>query len=398
MDRPLVRLPLQLLPRNSSRDGLSSYDLRRIFSLPLLAVARHWAPMAGSLLSACLCIATGHTTDTLVDPMFFKSLLIFFGVTMGFRNTYANQRRIQTMDNLHRLVSAFWGIFISLPSTSQHKVRGPIKAAFAAVVGHLPTVSHRSSSWYSVVGLHPVDDGLPLDDRRDTFVMPSPRAMLVKMSILIEEEVERIEQGHAQKLRRNLWFHKAELLESYDRLIPCIVPAVSGGYLAFIDFCRLLYVVVFPFAVQSLTVTLHVARLGLHWEVSPDVILLAMTMLVSLFMYSLEVITYENENPFGAQKEEDDLGLRHLNEVFDRTAMAIDDVLPNSIAISNDHESVEEAFVGCGPPSPTPANTIFASFAMHKACRHGGYLAPGAAWELEAKAHLGLPAMMMQEA
>lgn len=270
--------------------------------------------MCWVVFSGLFCCAMGLADQAVIDPLIFKSVLILFGMTISFRNTQANQRRLQAMDHLHRLMSGFWGITVSLPRLSRARYREPLVAALKAVIEHVPTVSCRNSSWYGVVGLHPVD--VLSQHGTDSIVIPSPRALLVTTLISIEEEIERIEAPPKQVLRRNFWLHKQELLNSYDSLILCTVPAVSDRYLALMDMCRFLYAAALPFGFAAQDIVLQNAWLEVRWSVPSEVMLMLLTMTVTLVLYSLESITQENEDPLQGHKEEDDLDLRHLDEVF----------------------------------------------------------------------------------
>lgn len=302
--------------------------IQRLLDLPWLAVRNHWRALLLAICSAVGCWRAGYADINLFDPLVFKSIFIIFGFTMGFRNITANTRRSEALHELNQLFSALWGIYVCFPDGPRQNIRAPLIEALRAMAFHLESLgAARHYYIYGIVGLEPVESSTPAswcecifglrphpktpsklwDDNKEVAHL-SPKPLLLATLNLCEAELERIEKEiGGQKLRRNFWAQKKQLLASLDELVSLTMPSVSDRYLSFMDICMSAFAVVFPWGIASKMIVLKVLR-NTEWGISSGAFLVVNTIFVTFVMFSLNALSSETEDPFAGGQEDINLG------------------------------------------------------------------------------------------
>mmetsp|Transcript_105697 Transcript_105697/g.268558 ORF Transcript_105697/g.268558 Transcript_105697/m.268558 type:complete len:441 (+) Transcript_105697:150-1472(+) len=147
---------------------------------------------------------------------------------------------------------------------------------------------------------------------RNVRAVISPHVKLSQALMVVEEELERIESGSGQqKLRRNFWLLKAQVLKSYDSLLSLSFPSVTDRFLTFVDMCLFFFAVSFPWGIK--VQTLELDALGRGWykvHIDAGVILVFYTTVVVMVLFTLNALTAVNEDPLAGLC--DDVDLRRL--------------------------------------------------------------------------------------
>lgn len=341
-----------LYSATTSADELHSLSftegpIKRVLALPLLALKHHYIGILTTIASGCMCWHLGHAESAIIDDLIFKSIFIIFGFTMGFRNVRANQRYFDAMQQAASFYAAFWGIYTPLPTEVRARVREELLLAVAQAVGHVHRVSaDRRHCWYGIVGFEPTSDfpdvdlvttkppdpdapelGLPcavsvaqvrsisLDSTLGQRVLSATTAVLAPRSRLIEilqgceGEIETLEPGREQKLKRNFWLHRQQFLHSYDMLLALAMPSVTERFVMFVDMCLFFFAVTLPWGIKAKSIG--------HgpWKISSGVVLLLTTTLVVMVMFTLNALTLQNEDPLSG--DAGDIDLNRLTTVLE---------------------------------------------------------------------------------
>eukprot|EP00928_Gymnodinium_smaydae_P074354 TRINITY_DN57414_c0_g1_i1.p1 TRINITY_DN57414_c0_g1~~TRINITY_DN57414_c0_g1_i1.p1 ORF type:complete len:399 (+),score=69.05 TRINITY_DN57414_c0_g1_i1:148-1344(+) len=339
----LAKLPkLDIHPMRRGFVGLICKNIETIvFSLPLLAWKHHWFCISMALISAVVCWGTGFAEVSLLDPLIFKSMFVLFSFTMGLRNVRALDRRDMALCYVNKIFAAAWGIYVSLPDEQRKKIKAPLVTALRAAADHIFNLTDRQHYWYGLVGLDPPrqSSDMPLKPppgsyaeegsnelsrarsqhfaSRDAVIL-GPRVFLVMSLLFIEGEIEHAEPSSSgeQKVRRNFWHHRPQLLENYDQLVALTVPSVSNRYLGFVNMCLFLFAVCLPWGISSTGTTLQLGHLlgYSHMSLSAGLFLILNTLFCVIVLFTLEALTIENEDPLG--NDEEDVDVRYFAELF----------------------------------------------------------------------------------
>jgi hypothetical protein len=140
------------------------------------------------MLSALLCVSLGYVQDPLVDSSLLKAYLVLLGFLLGFRNSNANQRRVEAMSNIQHLMGSIWALYIVMPADSREKMRKYFAVAIRAVVQQMPVHSTDFTGWFTLNALHPMDRATPIVDGKIPVVL-SARSLLVAALQFSEAEV-----------------------------------------------------------------------------------------------------------------------------------------------------------------------------------------------------------------
>jgi len=346
---PEVTLPTKIMPDPEKHDPEVTFASK----MPTHVINNHWVGISLALISAWCCWASGMAGYEIVDPMVTKSVLIFFCFAMGFRNTLANQRRVEAMDKVHRLTSSFWGIYATLPPELREKFREPLVDAIGKLVDHLCDHSQTMNYWYGVMNLLHLTTKTKQEELHSTVTF-SPRALLVNTLLALETELVALEGRPNLKLVRNLWLHKALMLESYDVLFSCTLPAVSPNYRIFTDFSLTVFAIALPWSIGF-------GALGHHEDKFHLAIILLETFFVCMVMYIFETLTRINEDPLAPDKEEENLCLQNLRSIttivvsaYDVRCGVIEKLSPDPVKSMHDFRSFKSHSKVWEFDSPSP--------------------------------------------
>lgn len=325
---PDIELDAEKLPR--SFGGLGGLSLaarettcQRVFSwhhtsLVRLAFKYHWVTICSAMLSALLCVSLGLGQGQLIDSSIMKVYLVLLGFLLGFRNSNANQRRVDAMSNIQQFMGSIWALYIVMPADSREKMRKHFAVAIRAVVQQMPVRSNDFSGWFTLSALHPMDRSNPVVDGKIPVVL-SARSLLVAALQFSEAEVHRVETGRDQSLARNLYYHRDKILDAYDGIVMCALPAVSARYLAFGDLCLFFYLVTFPWGLNLYSHSIQFA--GWHFVIPSAVARCSSVLFAAVIVCGLEALTRENEDPLEyCTQDADDIEVRGLGEVFEEVS------------------------------------------------------------------------------
>mmetsp|Transcript_47540 Transcript_47540/g.133835 ORF Transcript_47540/g.133835 Transcript_47540/m.133835 type:complete len:405 (-) Transcript_47540:53-1267(-) len=383
---PVVSIPAGYFPSLYVKENVC----QRVISLPALAIRHSGLGIFTTVLSATVCWWLGYASVSVIDQLVFKSIFVIFGFTMGFRNVRANQRYYDTTKEAASFFAAFWGVYAPLPIEGRRAVRSRLVAAMRECVAHIHRVAANTRCfWYGMAHLEPASEdfesegaegigGLgdvpfygatseaqlgdsPGSSQRPELVVKdsprahasaaafhrpsivwdtesgsgkvrgaiSPRMELVFALIDVERQIEPLEPGREQKLKRCFWYHRAQFLGSYDNLLALAFPSVTERFMTFIDICLFMFAASLPWGIRADEIEVH--AMGRHFVVSSGITLVVNTTLVVMVMFTLNALTCENENPLSGDK--DDIDLKCLAHVAE---LALDA-----------HERAEEAAMEC---------------------------------------------------
>jgi len=364
---PIVAIPPGHLP--ATPPGFA----RQSLNLCILALTENPLGICATVTSALVCWVCGYAEVSVIDPLIFKSIFIIFGFTMGFRNVRANQRCFEAMQHAHGLFMAIWGIYSPMPLKSRLRIRDELLESMKAIAAHIHRVgAHRRNCWYGMLGLQPataelesesaeiakkaaisrygaMDSSLPKDASLEaedgartpsqgdlrlssgasvartmdnqvssfTYALVSPLPRLLDVLMACEEELERIEQAPAQKLRRGFWFHKPQVLTHYEMLLSLSFPSVPDRFMCFVDVCLGFFAVSLPWGITCSP--FHIGKVSIN----TGVVLVFNTTLVVMVMFCLNGLTVQNEDPLSG--DGDDLNLNSLASAFTHAIMSHDE-------------------------------------------------------------------------
>lgn len=269
--------------------GLASF----LRTVPPLVIRGHYIGLILALISAVVCWRSGNAGKARVDPLVIKSVLLLFSLTLGFRNSIANQKRALAMDKVHRLTGAFWGIYTMLRDDVRKEFKLPLLEALGSIVDQLFIASNRNSLWHGTMGLRPQCAS------NMTSVTLSPRSLMCNTLLALEAKLVDIEGRPAGTLVRNLWLHKLQLLESYDVLFACTIPPVGTSYYIFSDLTLATFAAALPWSLKD----------GAFASVVSN------TLLLGLGVFSFEAVTRAYEDTLAPGFAHESLALENLRSV-----------------------------------------------------------------------------------
>ena len=111
-----------------------------------------------ALISAFVNWRLGFAEINIFDPMIFKSLLVVFGFTVGFRNVNAAELHAQGLKHCTVLMASLLGIvilFVDMDDCRQ-RVHDSLRRVLQAFANHILLISDRRTFWYALADLDPI--------------------------------------------------------------------------------------------------------------------------------------------------------------------------------------------------------------------------------------------------
>lgn len=359
-----------LSPVTVERCYAMSTPMASVYSVPLLALRWHPWSLALALMSCFICWLTDNAASRSIDPLIFKSVLVVFGLTLGFRLVRANCRLSEAEAATKQLFQSTLSIFVLLPDWSEPTCREQLLYLLDVFCEHINIIANRYTFWYGLIGLRPKEAKkrsslnraltMAKEDPEQTEVEADlcPRALMVSTICMCGEVIHQAEDRTNpgdQNIKRLWWETRQKFIGAYDEIEKLTLPSVSDGYVTLINFLLGGFGVAIPWGVNASSMDFHTQSPLIPLVHIPSGVFLALeTIVCALSLYGLSGLAQEIEDPF------DGHGL-HVIELstilrnFKKTAMALEqcrDMFRNSRA-EQASTSEEQGEQGADAPPPS---------------------------------------------
>jgi hypothetical protein len=276
------------------------------------------------------------------------ALLLVILYFLILRSVRGNDRRVQALQKINQMFSAFWSIYTFLSAESRLKIRNHFIASFESVARNLSEISIGGSYWYAIMGLAPanrnhfefakaeeamrldifktfhgqLDVAADLDTKSKLEAVPAPRLQLMAALMLVEDEnrmnSQEVDHVGKQNDSGHLWHSQMLLLNSYDELLALVIPSMGNAQIAFYNALMLVVSLILPwtFSPQSVHRFSPQYAHGSEPRFLAPMFFLCLNVSLIFLLHSFDVLAQMYDNPFAPSVLNDQICLEECVEVL----------------------------------------------------------------------------------
>jgi len=274
----------------------------------------HYWSLIACVLSALLCAHNDHMSQSIFDPLIFKSIFVVFGFAIGFRNMRANERRGMCLMSVRNICHAAWELLLLLPyDEHRQRMREQLICGLEALADHVMRVADRGNYKYALSGTEP---SAQKEGEVESSVHLGPTTLMAATLLALEDEMSRLQKEHSkhpeygfsQKYQRTFWAKKLRFDEEHYNLINYAIPSVSDAYVVLINSSLFLFGLVLPWGLHCNNVNIRGVNI-----MGAGTFLVINTIVVMWILLGLNTLASQHEDPFMPSYEMIDLRL-HMGE------------------------------------------------------------------------------------
>lgn len=266
----------------------------------------HYWSLLACICSGLLCAHNDHMSQSIFDPLIFKSIFVVFGFAIGFRNMRANERRGMCLMSVRNICHAAWELLLLLPYDEHRpRMREQLLCALEALADHTMRVADRGNYKYALSGTEPADE-----EEESTEIHLGPTTLMAATLLALEDEMSRLQFVHSkhpeyamsQKYQRTFWAKKLKFDEEHYNLVNYAIPSVSDAYVVLINSSLFLFGMVLPWGLHCNNVNIRGVNI-----MGAGTFLVINTIVVMWILLGLNTLASQHEDPFMPSYEMIDL-------------------------------------------------------------------------------------------